>query len=251
MKKKKILITGFPHTGTSILKSKMGECSNVYEHPFEQPIVNGDILNASGEKEFVLVKYPQLPIEIRANHLLKVTADTIYKDYIIVFILRNPWNVFTSIIKAKYNPLKKIDWHLDPEYHVNVLEYFAAGKHFLDVRKNKELYPNLFTITYEEIFENGFQNLKNLFDEIGLKYSDEIFYNRTKNYIHWPDINLNGIDADNISYEKDKFEYRTWQINQDFKNMNGEVSIPDELDKILKESPIVQELGYTDPRLTY
>ena len=41
---KKILVTGFPHTGTSILKSKFGECGNLYESPYEWfTITNDDI----------------------------------------------------------------------------------------------------------------------------------------------------------------------------------------------------------------
>jgi 3-deoxy-D-manno-octulosonic-acid transferase len=83
MEKKKILVTGFPHTGTSILKSKIGECQNVYEYPYESPIVRNEFLNFSEDKEFILVKYPMLPIEIRANHLMKVTKDSIYQYYII------------------------------------------------------------------------------------------------------------------------------------------------------------------------
>ena len=39
MKRNKILVTGFPHTGTSILKSKLGECSNLYECPFEESFI--------------------------------------------------------------------------------------------------------------------------------------------------------------------------------------------------------------------
>jgi hypothetical protein len=32
--------------------------------------------------------------------------------------------------------------------------------------------------------------------------------------------------------------------------MNGEVDIPEELNKILTESDIIKKLGYTDPRIT-
>ena len=251
MKKKKILITGFPHSGTSILKSKMGECSNVYEHLFESPIVNQNILNASGEKEFVLVKYPMLPIEIRANHLLKVTNDTLYKDYIIVFVIRNPWNVFTSIIKSGGNPLNGLPPNSgNPDYHSKWEEYEAAGLQFIN-SKNKELYPNLYSIKYEDFFPNNFEKLRDLFNEIGLKYDEEIFFNRSKDYVHWEGKEFGKINSENVSYKKDRFEYRTWQINQPFQNMNSEVDIPEELSKILSESPIIKELGYTDPRLTH
>jgi hypothetical protein len=249
MEKKKILVTGFPHTGTSILKSKIGECQNVYEYPYESPIVRNEFLNFSEDKEFILVKYPMLPIEIRANHLMKVTKDSIYQDYIIIFVTRNPWNVFTSIIKSGGNPLNGLPPNSgNPDYHSKWEEYEAAAIHFLN-SKDKELYPNLYSIKYEDFFTNDFENLRNIFDEIGLKYDNEIFYNRSKNYVHWEGKDFDKIKSEDVSYTKDRFEYRTWQINQPFQNMNKEVNIPDELDKILKESPIIKELGYTDPRI--
>ena len=229
----------------------MGECHNLYEHPYEFHIVNADILNSSADKEFVLVKYPQLPIEIRANHLLHTTKKTIYKDYFIIFLLRNPWYLFTSIIKSGYNPLKKCETHLDSEYHITIGEYLAAANIFLEAKNNSNLYEKVFPIKYEELFENDGESIKKIFDKIGLKYDEDIFIKRTKNYIHWPTEKFEKIDDDNVSYEKNKFEYRTWQINQPFQNMNSHVDIPDELNKILSESPIVKELGYTDPRLTH
>ncbi|MEY4331762.1 MAG: Sulfotransferase domain [Bacteroidota bacterium] len=248
--KKKILITGFPHTGTSILKSKIGECSNVWEFPYETPIVKPEYHTYAGDKEFILVKYPMLPIEIRANNLIKITKDSIYDDYIIIFVLRNPWNVYNSIIKAGGNPLNNLPPNSgNNDYYFKVSEYEASAQHFLEAQ-NKELYPNLYCIKYEDFFPNNFEKLKELFDSIGLEYTDDIFYNRSKDYIHWDKINLKDIDNSNVSYTKDRYEYRTWQINQSFKNMNGEVNIPDELSDILKNSNIIRELGYTDPRIT-
>ena len=248
MNKKKILITGFPHTGTSILKSKIGECINVFEWPYESPIVNHQHIQASGDSQFVLVKYPMLPIEIRANHLLRVASDSIYSDYIIIFVIRNPWNVYTSVIKSGGNPLNNLEPNSgNNDYYFKVHEYEVAAKHFLD-SQNKELYPNMYSIKYEDFFTNDYEKLRKLFDEIGIQYTEELFYNRSKDYIHWQGKDYNEIDTTNVSYEKDRFEYRTWQINQPFENMNGDVNIPDELSDILENSPIIQQLGYTDPR---
>ena len=113
--------------------------------------------------------------------------------------------------------------------------------------QNKELYPNLYSIKYEDFFPNDFQKLKELFDSIGLKYDDSIFYNRSKDYIHWHNTDYNNIDKFDVSYSKDRYEYRTWQINQPFQNMNNEVNIPTELDDMLKNSNIIQKLGYSNP----
>ena len=40
--------------------------------------------------------------------------------------------------------------------------------------------------------------------------------------------------------------YRTWQINQSFQNMNGEVYLPDEFSDMLAQSNFVKLLGYSD-----
>ena len=77
-----------------------------------------------------------------------------------------------------------------------------------------------------------------------MQYDDTIFETRTKEYKH--------NDCEYIDdYDKKDLQdgtYRMWQINQPFQNMNGDVDIPDELSDILENSPIIKQLGYTDPR---
>lgn len=249
MEKKKILITGFPHTGTSILKSKMGECENLYEFPFESPFVEHHHILNSNDKEFVLVKYPMLPLDIRVDGPGRTRIlESRYFGYIIIFVIRNPWNLFTSIIKAGNNPLNECDDHRRPEYHSKVSEYLVSAEMFLNARNNN--YKDIYTIKYEEFFDNDCKAIKNIMDSIGLKYKQNIFETKSKEYIHWPGIKLDNLKESELDYKNKRYEYRTWQINQPFQNMNGEVNIPDELDKILKESPIIKELGYFDPRLT-
>lgn len=248
MEKKKILITGFGHSGTSILKSKLGECENIHEHPYESPFVMPHYNQAAGDKEFILVKYPMLPIDIRVDGPARTRIpESRYFGYYIIFTIRNPWNLFTSIIKSGSDPLNKIEEHRHPEYHMKVSEYLVSAGMFLDAKKNK--YENIYTIRYEDFFENDGENIKKIMDNIGLKYKDDIFKNKTKDYIHWEGINFKNINPSTLDYKTKRFEYRTWQINQPFQNMNDEVDIPEELNKILSESPIVKELGYSDPRI--
>lgn len=248
MEKKKILITGFPHTGTSILKSKLGECHNLYEVEREYFSISHNDINQSGDKEFVLVKSPIIPIEIRANGIKYTTfPNTEYGDYIIILVIRNPWNVFTSIIKDGKNPLNKIQPNEGNEYFIKVDEYLVAAKFFLEAEKSN--YPNVHCIKYEDFFNNNFEKFYKLMDDIGLKYNNEIVSTRSKNYIHSPGLNYDSINTNDVSYSKNRLELRTWQINQPFQNMNSEVDIPEELNKILSESPIIKELGYTDPRI--
>jgi hypothetical protein len=249
LKKTKILVTGFPHSGTSILKSKLGECSNLHEVPFETAFVRPEDMHYSGDKENILIKYPMLPIDIRAGGIAYTRhPDSRYYEYTIIMVIRNPWNVYTGMIKAGSNPMNNLTVDGgNSEYHSKVEEYEVAAELFRQARDNN--YPNIYAIRYEDFFPNNFEKLRELMDKLNLQYTEELFTNRTKDYIHWPGKEYANI-KNNEDYQSDRYAYRTWQINQPFQNMNSEVNIPDELSDILKNSNIVQELGYSDPRIT-
>lgn len=239
MNKKNILITGYPHTGTSILKSKFGECKNLHEVIGECDFVHERLISDSGDKPFILVKSPVLPLEIRKNGI----GCQFYKNYKIILVIRNPWYLFTSLIKRGFNPLSGCKNHLDFNYFHTIEEYFVACKIFIDAQKNN--YPNVYTIKYEDFFQNNFDNIKKIMEDIGLEFTNDIFEKKTKNYSIDPRVEIPKEKPKDLSQNR---LYRNWQINQPFQNMNGEVDIPDELSDMLENSPIIKELGYTDPR---
>ena len=155
MNKKKILVTGYPHTGTSILKSKIGECNDVYEYPFEYYEFLPSHIVDSGDKKFLVMKTPVLPVEFRIDGPIGVATNpkNKYHDYYTILLIRNPWYVFTSIIKKGFDPLIQLDnshWQ-KIEYFVTIGEYIASAKKFLEARK--ENYPRIFTLKYEEFFD--------------------------------------------------------------------------------------------------
>ena len=154
----------------------------------------------------------------------------------------------SSLIKSGHNPLNKLGPNEGIDYHHSVGEYLAAAKFFKEAKDGN--YKNVYSIRYEDFFPNDFEKLKELIDKIGVEYTNDIFLNRSKDYKIVSGINLDKIDTNEIN-QKNKAIYRTWQINQPFQNMNGEVNIPDELSDILKNSNIIQELGYSDPRVTH
>jgi len=243
--KRKILITGYPHTGTSILKSKLGECNNLHEVVNECDYVHTRLLSDAGDKEFVLVKSPVLPLEIRKHKLNfnVYSENSKYYSYSIIITNRNPWNLFTSIIKRGYDPLSGCTNHLDAKYYHTIEEYLVMCEVFLDALENK--YPNVYPIKYEDFFNNDGEPIKNIMSSIGLVYRDDIFQSKTKQYkidSRVPIPSEKPMDVTNNEL------YRNWQINQPFQNMNSEVDIPDELSDILENSPIIKQLGYTDPR---
>ena len=247
MKKDKILITGFPHTGTSILKSKLGECTNVYEYPYEIDFLRPIELEGKGNKEFTLIKSPTIPIEIK-KYGLSFLPESIYKDYIIIFVTRNPWYFFTSVYKSGEDPLRNETYHLHPGHGFRIEEYLTSIRLFLDASSGK--YPDVYAIKYEDFFVDNFYQIKKIIDNIGLKFEGDIFGQKSKDYILIHGTNYKDIDESNIT-PKQRYIYRTWQINQPFQNMNSDSDIPDELDDILKSSNMIKELGYTDPRITH
>ena len=249
MNKKKILITGYPHTGTSILKSKFGECKNVYEVVDEVFEINNTHIINSKDSEFVLIKTPVIPLEIRVRGVEYLTLQdpvSTYKDYYVIFVTRNPWNLFTSVIKAGDDPLSGETWHLSPKYPFTIEEYFVACDRFLEAKNGN--FPKIYTIRYEDFFENNGKAIKDIMDDIGLIYDSDILENKTKEYKFKSGISIENINSRPIDY--DRITMRTWQLNQPFQNMNSEVNIPEKLNKILTESPIIGELGYSDPRIT-
>ena len=249
MHKKKILITGYPHTGTSILKSKFGECKDVFEVIDEAFEINEYHINSAADSESILIKTPIIPMEIRVRGVEYLTLKdpvSVYKDYYVIFVTRNPWNLFTSIIKAGNDPLSHETWHLSPKYAFTVEEYFIACERFLEASRGN--FRNIYTIRYEDFFTNNGQAIKDIMNDIGLDYEDDILQSKTKDYVFQSNVSIK--DIDDMPNEYDRIQMRTWQINQPFKNMNKEVNIPNELADILKNSNIVQELGYSDPRIT-
>jgi len=73
-------------------------------------------------------------------------------------------------------------------------------------------YKNTYTIRYEDLFENNFQQLRIILDSIGLEYTDKIFNNTEyKNFSH---KNAELLDYKPLTSQH--ITYRNWQINQPF-----------------------------------
>jgi hypothetical protein len=237
---KTILVTGFPHCGTTILRAKIGECKNVFEHTTES---HGIAISAKNIKyDFEVCKTPAIPTEFRNKTFSIKDSVEKYKDTIVIPIIRNPWYVFTSLHKRG---LQTGEFSIQDSKQLHSFPWFNNAAHVIsDAFQNN--YDNVYPIRYEDMFINNFEKLKEIFDKIGLKYDDNIFESKTKNYIHNNYKYIDGYDKNG----KQDGSYRAWQINQPFKNMNNEVDIPDELSDMLLKSKFIQKLGYSDPRIT-
>ena len=198
---RKIIIIGFPHCGTSILKSLIGHIDTV-----EEIVSETDKIEKESEKEFVLCKWPSADIKFFGE---------LYEDYTKIFIIRNPLWVFSSL-NLRHQSTHVIDY----KFPSTVYDYVETAKKFIYFRENPV--DNIYTIKYEEIFENNHEKLKNILDSIGLRYDDSIFDN-TKFQ--------NRITNGPISITKSKpsitdhLRYRTYQINQPLSSLNDPAKI--------------------------
>jgi hypothetical protein len=200
---KKIIIFGFPHCGTTILRCIIGHIENIYEIVDEVPFIDDNSIYAN--YDFVLCKNPYL---ITENELL-----TLYADYIKIFIIRNPIYVFSSLNKRNEKML------LNNRHSIN--KYIDTIKEF-NKFKNTNI-NNLFLIKYEDMFEENYKNIKSIFDKIGFIYNDTIFdnlkYNNKMQFAN--DLKV----PDKIPANNFHEEYRLYQINQPFINNNNNNNI--------------------------
>jgi len=215
---KKIIIFGFPHSGTSILKSIIGHIDGV-----EEIIDESDSINTTTNKDFILCKYPFA--------LDKFFTDK-YKDYIKIFIIRNPKYALSSLNK-------RFNYRLIKGCCIN--SYINTAKKFIFYKKNP--IKNLYTIKYEDLFKDNFIYFKKILNKIGLKYSNSIFDNsKYKNKI------ISGINlSKNKPANAEHGPYRTWQINQPFvcKNHYSKIDLTEEQSRIISSNNYILEL-YND-----
>jgi hypothetical protein len=194
---KKVIVFGFSHCGTTILKSIIGHIPDVHEIIDETDIItDSDIINA-GDKKFVLCKYPQAKDEFFTD---------LYDDYIKIFIIRNPLWVYSSINKrTNYNIT---NYHSIDKF-INVCSLY---NHYKNNPKN-----NLYLIRYEDMFDNGYDKLKFILNDIGFEYNDSIFNNEL--YVNKSHSHITEIPKDVVE-NTDHDRYRTYQINQPFEKNN-------------------------------
>lgn len=222
----KILICGFPNSGTTLLRHIIGSIDSVYEIEGEYmmaspPIYNEHVISKSTEEfagsKHILVKCPWLYPEFFTKE---------FEDYIKIFIIRNPYYVFSSINKRfNYNVA---------ENH-NVPRCLKTIQQFMDYQGKLN---NFYFIKYEEMFKDNFFWLRTILNSMKLQYTDDIFINK--------EIPLEKPLEDNQYLIK----YRKWQINQPYiyADIDRPVYLTQEQLNILDNSPILKQINYSRPK---
>jgi len=234
---------GFPHSGTTILKNRMGDCLNCVELQDELPTNNHKELFKlnfdSIDKDFVVVKSAMVLEEYYRN-------PKRFNNYIIVFICRNPYFVFSGIHRRFINVrfINKFDTKGNAKFlpkHTDFRDYERFANLFLELREKPR--SNTYCIKYEDLFKRDFKKLKALFNNIGLVHTPETFTGKFKDEYRV----TSGVGIKESSEDpENNFKFRTWQINQGFRNMNltEKLGMPREWYETIKNSSVVSKLGY-------
>ena len=77
----------------------------------------------------------------------------------------------------------------------------------------------IYTIKYEDLFKNNYDELKKILNDIGFQYDDSIFDNSKYTNVIIPGVKL----VDKPPQNNDHGSYRTWQINKPF-ILNNDIS---------------------------
>ena len=279
-----IIIFGFPHCGTSIVKSILGHAEGIYEFPYEVGGEGGDnmegILNVLTGKSHLGCKIPKGTKD--THHILAKYAsfheDLIegeeFKDVIKIFLIRNPYYLFSSVYKSRtytYGEEGAIRYpHVFPApgEWASIDNFQRTAEIFLHYRSNPE--KDLYCLQYEELFDDNYKVLTNILDKYDISYTLDIFNNVNRNNVVDPTVEYKDIKErpqdsillksspgavtpyaftvgpdDIVPYNNST--YRTWQINQPFKNMNthSKVNLPVNVVRQLSMCPFTTQLGYT------
>jgi hypothetical protein len=219
----KIIVTGFPHSGTTILKNIIGHIPDVKELVHEEKLIRD--YDEDHNYAWNMCKWP---------FAREVFFGDEYADYTKIFILRNPLWIFSSLNKrcAQDNP-PGIPPNHDVEVYIDICERYLR---LLDTPCK-----NVHLLKYESIFDDNFAELRRTFDTIGFDYTDAIFQNeKFRNFSHRNITEIPNDPVPNVDHER----YRTWQINQPIRNMNDVNKLdllPHQVERILR-SPVIMRL---------
>lgn len=219
-----ILIHGFPHCGTTILRAILGNNSEIYEYPYETETV--DDIKCFAKGKHIVIKSPFTKPEYFGDA---------YKQYIKIFVLRNPYHVFTSLnTRFEYNiPANhSIDTYLET---AKLFQYYVTNPR-----------NDVICLKYEEMFTQNFSAIRAIFDRFNIPYTDDVFNNTERSKKILPGVKAPSYKPSSTG-ERQHATYRTWQINQPFvytDNLNVVKLLPHQEDAL--NNAIVQTLGYTN-----
>jgi hypothetical protein len=214
----KVIVFGFSHCGTSILKSIIGHIPDVFEVIDEMDVIS--LRTANRVRDYNL-KHPGQPyryILIKTPQFKeKYLTELYWRDFIKIFIIRHPVYVYSSINKrTRYAPTA---YHAVSKYAHAAMRF----RYFLDHPDECRSFQ-LHLIKYEDLFKNNYSEFRQLLDNIEFKYDLSIFNNSDYKNSLFSGVHLEEL-ADTPPSNTEHELYRTFQINQPFVNNNDPIKI--------------------------
>lgn len=223
-----IVIFGFPHCGTSILRTILSHADNVWTKHTEDTWAERPPRSAA---QFVLHKYPFT--------LDAFLTDPKYRRHHKIMLMRDPRYVFTSL-RARFGHIPD---HHSVEMFLRTAERFAALRR--DPSEAQANAASVHALRYEDLFADDFAALRRVLDAIGVAYSDRIFENAPPpgGGSHPLDDRPRVLPTDRPRPQNHE-SFRHWQINRPFVNNNdpSKINLPDDVARVLRESALVQSL---------
>ena len=222
--KRDILVVGFPHCGTTILKSRLGDACGVVDIPQEFDIKShSNIFFDRSKCVRYVVKTPFLPEELLDSSFCPDRCRK-YSAFEIVFILRDPRYVFTSIKKRGLDPINTYLHTFD--------DFNRAAEVFLRLRAQP--IRHIHTITYEELFDES--------EWHKLLHSLDLTINQAGSRRYSVGVGGALSQSEPPRFGKNHGIFREWQINQPFCNHNTDIDLTEDELSAIRASPTIAAL---------
>ena len=249
----KILISGFPHSGTTILRKIIGNHEDIIDIDIEldernvnkvyssinKPININTLVNQTNKH--IVVKHPNF--NLFGNDLSQIKNKTQNYDKIIL-IIKNYKDIFTSLCLRYFGTIT-----------IDKLDNLTQGRHQMDF-KGWEQYAKLFLeaqkddkflcIKYEDLFIDNYQKIKDIFNWLNIEYNENVL-NLKKNQYHNSKTKSYKI-MDKKPTREDHSHFRGWQINQPLQNMSGKNRhlLSQDIINTINKSKYIQSLNYNN-----
>lgn len=217
----KILVIGFQHSGTSILRKIIGNHSQVYDVVNEaQSIPKREFKNILNDKNAtsIVIKTPFWNNISNVDDLINK-----YNGFKIVFILKNYLDIYASL-KMRFSINTKE--YISTKWLINnsLQNWDKVAKIFFNIADNPNKYPQIFIVKYEDLFSicplSEEKNLwKLLFKFLELPFEIDCITKNQKRQIPINNVLTHGDQP--MPSRKEQRKFRSWQINQPVTNMTG------------------------------
>lgn len=226
---KKILVTGFPHCGTTILRKIIGNHPDILDVTQETRSINNGLVRKakSNGKKGVVIKEPFF---FRLGQNMRQIQQK-YSGYKMVLIIRDPTDIISSM-NMRFNK------DIPPNHNFSQWEKYA--KAFLNSKTDF-----CYKITYEDMFRNEYAKLKDLFQWLGLEWNDNVI---NSNESRVTKHNRGAVfPKGKVPPRNHSDNFRTWQVNQKIVPQIGlnREQLDDSNRKRIQNSEAVKQLGYS------